>query len=162
VSGAPPEARSFLAAAARSFYRARVKLSARSDYAARAVLALARRLPSGAVVTTEVLGAEQGVAANYLVQILLELKARGIVRSVRGKAGGYALARSPSEITLADVLRAVDGESFSAPALLDAGCPAELRGAWQAVCRSFEAAADGITFQQLIEEAAEKEKMYYI
>ena len=52
---------------------------------------------------------EQGVPPKYLPQILIELKAQGIVRSVRGKAGGYLLARPPAEITLGDVLRAVQG-----------------------------------------------------
>ena len=59
-----------------------MKLSVKSDYAARAVLGLARHNPSGRAVKVEGLAAEQGVPANYLVQILIELKAQGIARSV--------------------------------------------------------------------------------
>lgn len=139
-----------------------MKLSVKSDYAARAVLGLARHYPSGTAVRVEQLAASQGVPANYLVQILLELKAQGIARSVRGKEGGYLLARAPAEITLGDVIRAVHGVVFDTPALNNAGCPAELRRAWQAMQAAVGKAADAITFQRLLEESSEKEKMYYI
>jgi Rrf2 family cysteine metabolism transcriptional repressor len=140
----------------------RVKLSVKSDYAARAVLGLARRYAGGAALRVEDLASEQGVSANYLAQILVELKAQGIARSVRGKEGGYLLGRPPGEITLRDVLRAVDGTIFESPAFRDADCPAELKRAWERLRQAIEAAAGGITFQQLLEESSDKEKMYYI
>jgi Rrf2 family transcriptional regulator, cysteine metabolism repressor len=139
-----------------------VKLSVKSDYAARAVLGLARHYPTGSALRVENLAASQGVPANYLVQILIELKAQGIARSVRGKEGGYLLARAPAEITLGDVLRAVHGDVFDTPALSDPNCPAELRGAWQRLKADVDQSADKITFQQLLDESLEKEKMYYI
>ncbi len=139
-----------------------MKLSVKSDYAARAVLGLARHYPTGAAVRVEDLAAEQTVPANYLVQILIELKAQGIARSVRGKQGGYLLARPPGEISLGDVLRAVHGQIFDTPALSDPDCPPELRRAWVRLQKALQAAADAITFQQLLDESAEKEKMYYI
>jgi Rrf2 family protein len=139
-----------------------VKLSVKSDYAARAVLGLARHYPDDAAVRMENVAEEQGVPPKYLPQILLELKARGIVRSVRGKEGGYLLARPPGEITLGDVLRAVHGPVFETPGLRNSEGPAELRRAWQRLQQALEATADAITFQQLLEESAEKEKMYYI
>jgi len=139
-----------------------VKLSVRSDYAARAVLGLARRAHLKSPVTVEEIASEQNLPANYLVQILIELKSANIVKSMRGKTGGYLLARSPSEITLGDVLRCVQPEIFDAPALNSGNCVPELRSAWQRLRDSLELAANGITFQQLLEEAAEKEKMYYI
>lgn len=139
-----------------------MKLSVKSDYAARAVLGLARHHSTGSALRVEDLASRQGVPANYLIQILIELKAQGIARSVRGKEGGYLLARLPVEITLGDVLRAVDGEVFDTPALSDANCPPELRKAWQRLKLAVDQTADKITFQQLLEEGAEKEKMYYI
>jgi Rrf2 family protein len=140
-----------------------VKLSVKTDYAARAVLALARHYPAGQAVRVEDLAAEQSVSANYLVQILIELKSQNIVRSVRGKQGGYLLARPAAQITLGDVLKAVHGTVF-APASLESSstCPPELRRAWQRMQASVEAAAEAITFQKLLEESSEKEKMYYI
>jgi Rrf2 family cysteine metabolism transcriptional repressor len=139
-----------------------MKLSAKSDYASRAVLGLARRYHTGESMRVEDLAEEQGIPPNYLVQILIELKSQQIVKSVRGKEGGYLLARSPAEITMADVLRSVHGQVFDSPALGDASCPAELRGMWRKLQRAVEDAASGITFQKLLEMSLDKEKMYYI
>ena len=139
-----------------------MKLSVKSDYAARAVLGLARHYAGGAAVRVEDLAAEQGIPGNYLVQILIELKAQGIARSLRGKEGGYLLAKTPAEISLGDVLRAVHGVVFDSPALSDPDCPPELRRAWQRLKDTLERAADATTFQKLLEESTEKDKMYYI
>ena len=137
-------------------------MSIKSDYAARAVLALARHYPESAALRIEQMAAAQRVPPKYLPQILVELKARGIVRSVRGMAGGYLLARPPGDISLGDVLRAVQGPVFDTPALSDSHCPPELRRAWRKLQQALEDTADAITFLQLLEEGAEKEKMYYI
>jgi len=139
-----------------------VKLSVKSDYAARAVLGLARHYPERAALRMEEVAEAQGVPPKYLPQILLELKARGIVRSVRGKQGGYLLARPPAEITLAEVLRAVDGPVLDTRALSSLDGAPEVRRAWQRLQQALEAAAEAITFQHLLEESAAKEKMYYI
>jgi len=139
-----------------------VKLSVKSDYAARAVLGLARHFPKEDALRVEDLAAEQNVPANYLVQILIELKAQGIARSVRGKEGGYLLSRPPAEISLGDVLRAVHGSIFDSPALNDPDCAPELRHAWHHLQQTMDATADAITFQQLLEASTAKEKMYYI
>jgi Rrf2 family protein len=139
-----------------------VKLSVKSDYAARAVLALSRHYPNGAALTVEEITAGQGVPPKYLVQILIELKSRQIVKSVRGKAGGYLLARPPVEITMGDVLRCVHGQVFDTPALSDPNCPPELRAVWKQLQSAAGIAADQVNFQQLLEAGQEKEKMYYI
>ena len=96
------------------------------------------------------------------MQILIELKARHIVKSVRGKEGGYQLAKPPTEITLGDVLRCVHGHVFDPPALSDPHCPPELRSAWKKLQTALDEAADAITFQHLLDESSGKEKMYYI
>ena len=139
-----------------------MKLSVKSDYAARAVLGLARRYQSGEAVKADELAAAQGVPANYLVQILIELKAQHIVRSLRGKEGGYMLARPPAEITLADILRVVHGQVFDTSALTDSACAPELRHAWKRLQEALDTTAEAITFQHLLEESQAKEKMYYI
>lgn len=139
-----------------------MKLSVKSDYAARAVLALARQHHTGAAVRIEQIAAEMGIPPKYLVQILIELKAQHIVRSLRGKQGGYVLARNPGQISLGDVLRCVHGAVFDTPALQDQNCPVELRSAWGRLQTAACAAANGINFQQLLDDGADKEKMYYI
>ena len=139
-----------------------MKLSVKSDYAARAVLGLARRYRSGASVRADDLAREHGIPPNYLVQILIELKSQQIVKSQRGKEGGYQLARPPAEITFGDVLRCVHGQVFDSPALNDPQCPAELREAWRNLQRTLDDEANKLTFQQIVEESEDKEKMYYI
>jgi Rrf2 family transcriptional regulator, cysteine metabolism repressor len=139
-----------------------VKLSVKSDYAARAVLGLARHQPAGKAVRVEHLATEQNIPANYLTQILIELKAKKIVQSQRGKDGGYLLARAPGEITLADVLAAVHGEVFDSPAIDDPQCATELRDAWRKLRATVEAAASEVNFQQLLEAGSKKAEMYYI
>jgi Rrf2 family transcriptional regulator, cysteine metabolism repressor len=139
-----------------------VKLSVKSDYAARAVLALARHYPDGGARRVEELATPQGIPPNYLVQILIELKAKQIVRSVRGKDGGYLLARPPAEISMSDLLRAVHGELLDSPALNDPHCPAELRQAWVRLRTALEQTAASITFQQLLDEGVDRDRMYFI
>lgn len=139
-----------------------MKLSVKSDYAARAVTGLARHYHSGEALKVEELADEFDVPANYLVQILIELKAHHIVKSIRGKDGGYMLARPPAEITLGDVLRAIHGQVFDTPALNDQSCPPELRNAWKTLQAALDQTANEITFQRLLDEAGAKEKMYYI
>jgi Rrf2 family protein len=139
-----------------------VKLSVKSDYAARAVIGLARHFHTGEAMKIEDLASENAIPANYLVQILIELKSRRLVKSVRGKAGGYLLAKPPAEITLGDVLRAAHGQVFDSPALHDEQCPPELRGAWKKLQEALDATADAINFQQLLDDGAGKREMYYI
>ncbi len=139
-----------------------MKLSVKSDYAARAVFGLARKRQTGRAVRVEMLAAEQGIPPKYLVQILIELKSGKIVRSVRGKEGGYLLARAPEDITLGDVLRCIHGQVFDSSGLSDSDCPEELRGAWESLQSALDNAADKITFQKLVEENAAKQEMYYI
>jgi Rrf2 family cysteine metabolism transcriptional repressor len=81
---------------------------------------------------------------------------------VRGKAGGYLLGKAPAEITLGDVLRCVHGQVFDTPALTNANCPSELRRAWEHLRAGTEKVADSINFQRLLDESADKAKMYYI
>jgi Rrf2 family protein len=85
-----------------------VKVSTRGDYAARALLSLALHGNRGPTSVKEI--AERTTLPQpYLEQILLGLKGAGLVRSKRGVGGGYVLARDPAEITLADIVSAVEG-----------------------------------------------------
>ena len=139
-----------------------MKLSVKSDYAVRAVLALARRHSSDTSTRVETIAAEHGIPPNYLVQILIELKSGGLVRSQRGKAGGYRLARPPAEISFGEVLRCVHGPLFDSPAFGDPTCPPELRQCWNRLRDAVEGEASRIHFQELIDAASAKDRMFYI
>jgi Rrf2 family iron-sulfur cluster assembly transcriptional regulator len=88
-----------------------VKVSTRGDYASRALLSLALHAVASGGVPTSVrdIAERTGLPQPYLEQILLALKGAGLVRSKRGVGGGYVLARDPSEITLGQIVSAVDG-----------------------------------------------------
>ena len=85
-----------------------MKVSTRGDYAARALLSLALH-GSDRPTSVKEIAERTGLPQPYLEQILLAVKGAGLVRSKRGVGGGYVLAREPNEITLADILAAVDG-----------------------------------------------------
>ena len=85
-----------------------MKVSTRGDYAARALLSLALH-GSERPTSVKEIAERTGLPQPYLEQILLAVKGAGLVRSKRGVGGGYVLARPAQEITLADILAAVDG-----------------------------------------------------
>ena len=89
-------------------------LSQKARYALRALFLLARR-PSGQSVTIAEIATEARVPRKFLEQILLELKKRGMLHSVRGKHGGYTLGRPPGKISFAEVIRAIDGPLALSP-----------------------------------------------
>jgi len=85
-----------------------VRISAKADYAVRAMAELAAAEPNKPV-KAEALAASQDIPRNFLDNILSELRASGLVRTLRGPEGGSMLARPADEITVAEVLRAVEG-----------------------------------------------------
>ena len=85
-----------------------MKVTAKADYAVRAAVELAAAAGHGPVKAERIAHAQR-IPVNFLENILAELKRAGIVESRRGAAGGYLLARPADEISLADVIRAVEG-----------------------------------------------------
>src|ERR1051325_8933257 len=85
-----------------------MRVSAKTDYALRAAVELAAAR-EGAQVKGERLATSQSIPLRFLENILLQLRHAGIVESRRGAEGGYRLARPAAEISLADVIRAIDG-----------------------------------------------------
>jgi Rrf2 family protein len=86
-----------------------VRITARADYAVRAAVELAAAEKTGKPVKGEYLATAQGIPQNFLENILTELRRAGLIGTRRGADGGYQLARPAAEITVADVLRAVEG-----------------------------------------------------
>jgi Rrf2 family protein len=128
-------------------------VSARADYAVRALAELAAS--SGESMTAESIARAQGVPLKFLLGILGELRRAGLVRSQRGPAGGYLLDRDPSSITIADVMRAVDGPLAS---VQDAkpedvtypGPAAKLQDVWIAVRASLRLVLEQVTIAHLL------------
>jgi Rrf2 family protein len=126
-----------------------MRISAKVDYAMRALVELAAS-GNGAPVTAERLAEAQAIPQKFLQNILLELRRAGIVASHRGPEGGHVLARPADQITVADVIRAVDGPLGSvagrAPEDMEyQGSTMRLRDTWVAVRASVRTVLEGIT-----------------
>jgi Rrf2 family protein len=89
-------------------------LSQKARYALRALFLLAER-PIGEPVMIAELARQGHIPRKFLEQILLDLKKRGILHSVRGKHGGYTLGRAPDKISFAEIIRAIDGPLALSP-----------------------------------------------
>ena len=85
-----------------------MQITRQADYAVRAVLYLAERAPGDRVATSEI-GREQRIPVTFLAKIVAQLAAAGILRSTRGAHGGIALGRPADEISLLDLVEAIDG-----------------------------------------------------
>ncbi len=85
-----------------------MRMSAKAEYAVRAMVELAT-VDDGVLLKTDELAQAQGIPAQFLVDILSDLRTDRLVRSRRGRDGGYELARPATEISIADVLRSIDG-----------------------------------------------------
>lgn len=126
-----------------------MRISAKADYAVRAAIVLAST-PDGDTVKAERVARAQGIPLNFLENILGELRHAGIVRSQRGADGGFRLAKPAEQITIADIIRAVEGplatvrggppEESSYP-----GAAAELPRVWIAVRKSLRAVVEHVT-----------------
>jgi Rrf2 family protein len=89
-----------------------MRVSAKSDYALRALIEIAGRT-DGVAVSAEAIGRLQEIPHGFLQVILADLRRAGVLVSQRGQAGGWRLARPPREVTVADVIRSVDGPLVS-------------------------------------------------
>ncbi len=86
-----------------------MKLSVRSEYACLAMVVLAERYKSGTLATVAEIAERQQIPRKFLEQLLLMLRNAGYVKSHRGKQGGYRLSRAPRAISVAEVIRLMDG-----------------------------------------------------
>jgi Rrf2 family protein len=140
-----------------------MKLSAKTEYACLAMLQLAADYDGGDPVQIRRIADEHGIPSRFLVQILLQLKGASLVASTRGAAGGYRLARPPGEISLAEVIEVMEGDDRPQT---NAGKPTPLVGALLHLCRELGEAQrerlDNTTLADLVEQAAQREPMWYI
>lgn len=99
----------------------RLELGRRADYAVRATVDLARHHGDGARRKGRAIAEEMQIPSTYVPQILAELVRAGLVDSVAGPGGGYVLARAPAEISLLEVITAVEGRLGSEQCVLRGG-----------------------------------------
>jgi Rrf2 family transcriptional regulator, iron-sulfur cluster assembly transcription factor len=129
----------------------RMKVSTRGDYAARALLSLALH-GSDRPTSVKEIAERTHLPQPYLEQILLSVKGAGLVRSKRGVGGGYVLARAPEEITLAQIVAAVEGPQLPMqehPDHCEGHCV--LQEVWVGVDEETRHVLDRVTLRDLVD-----------
>jgi Rrf2 family protein len=129
-----------------------VRISARADYALRACIELARA--EDITSTSDVIAQAQGISRQFVQRILGDMRHAGYVGSTRARLGGYRLASPPDQVTVADILRAMDGplvrvHGVDPEELRYPGSTEHLATLWMAVRASLEALLDGVTLHDL-------------
>ena len=144
-----------------------MRISAKGEYAIKAMLDLALQRERGLIPIQEV-AARQNIPQRYLEQVLLSLKRAGLLTSKRGSTGGYHLTRRPDEITVGAVLRAVEGAGapFEAGGARRNGGPDDLDELWDEIAEAVSKVVDRLTFGELVARARERRSrarpMYHI
>jgi Rrf2 family protein len=133
----------------------RVRVSAKVDYAVRAGIELAAA-PDEGPIKGDRISTEQEIPLNFLENILLDMRQAGLVRSQRGRDGGYWLALPPDEISVADVIRAVEGPLATvrgerAEELRYAGAAEPLQEVWVAVRANLRAVLERVTLRDIVD-----------
>lgn len=140
--------------------------SQKTVYAMRAIYELSKREGQGAVPISEI-SEVQVIPARFLENILIQLKQTGIVKSLRGKEGGYMLAKPPESISVGDILRAIEGPMHPVNCLggkPQANCPLRedcvFLPMWHQAQQAMLAVYDKTSFASLVQKATTNEQSY--
>jgi Rrf2 family protein len=137
-----------------------VKLSVKVVYACRVLAQLARHHGEGRLSHIEELAKIEAVPANYLVQILCELRNGGLITSRRGKRGGYVLSRPPEKITLYDIVKLIEGDLLELGGNADGQSGKRVQQVWRDVRATLETKCKSYTLDMLMTKGPGE--MYYI
>src|SRR5690349_12188226 len=149
-----------------------MRVSLRSTYGIMAAVDLAMQ-PGAAPIQAKAIAKRQGIPARFLEQVLHAMKKAGLISSLRGAQGGYALSKSPSELSVADILEALDGPLVSRPGL-NGHSPFQkktrsellLTKVWERVYEAERHVLQAITIDNLVEQQRMLEQqrtlMYHI
>ena len=137
-----------------------MKISRKLEYACRVLAQLGRHQGLSSMVHIDTLAQAESIPSNYLVQILNELRTKGLISSKRGKQGGYALAKHPEQITLLSIVQAVDSELLKASYESVGESGTKVSETWDGVRVKLVDCLSEITLDSIIEK--NDSKMYYI
>jgi len=140
-----------------------MRISARCDYACKALVALALHWPSEVPLSIQAISDSKEIPMRYLVQILIQLKRAGLVISVRGKSGGYVLAKAPNKISLGEVVRNIQGPLLTVAQETAKQDPI-LNAMWSEIAHFLDHELDKVNFESLLKHYKRREtaEMYYI
>ena len=134
-----------------------IQISTRSRYGLRLMISLAQNYGRGITLMKDV-SKREDISEKYLGQIIIPLKNAGLVSSQRGSRGGYALARAPEEVTVKDVVEAIEGRIAAVPCVQDPEACARATscvatGVWKKLNRDIEASLASFTLAGLARQA---------
>ena len=149
-----------------------MRVSAKAEYACLAMLELAGNYEGPNPMRVKAIADAHGIPQRFLVQILLQLKGAGLVASVRGASGGYQLARPPEEISLADIINAIDrtprpAQRRPSPKRRTPATPAESIGAralqsvWREVQAEEQRLLEATTLAELVRRTQHGDALSY-
>jgi len=115
-----------------------MKISSKTQYAILAMMHLTSRYSDGKIVSTVEIAEAQKIPFKFLTHVMLNLQEYGLVKSVRGKHGGYRLAKEPSQISLGDVTRAVEGWVVRCDVDIETPAYAKVEALWGEITKSIE------------------------
>jgi Rrf2 family protein len=130
-----------------------VQISARGDYAVRAALSLAKAHPS--LMSAQAIAQDQDMPRKFLEAVLADLRRAGVVRAQRGAEGGYTLSQPPRDVTIGQILRAVDGPLAGVRGMRPeetqyAGAAENLPNLWVAVRSAVREVVDEVSLAELL------------
>ncbi len=137
-----------------------MRISQKLEYACRALAQLSKRHDGRTITRLDELAQREAISANFLVQILNDLRRSGIIDSKRGKAGGYLLSRPPTEITLRQIVESVDPSLLHSTISTDGESGSSVRDAWDSVFEEIRQRLDSITLAQFGSHSGDP--MFYI
>ena len=138
-------------------------LSAKTQNACMAVLELARRHEDPQPVCLKTIASTHGLSSQFLVQVLLQLKRAGIVKSIRGAGGGYRLAADPEHISLLDIVTAIEGQPLKLALNVDDPIGRVLSDSWSSLVEQHQDRLAKQTLKSLIASVkSPAANMYYI
>lgn len=137
-----------------------MRISQKLEYAFRALAQLAKCYDAKTITRLDEIAQREDVSANFLVQILNELRNSGIITSKRGKMGGYILAKAPSQITLLDIINSVEPAMVDRTVSTDGESGEKLADVWSNASSFFTNHLKSITLDTLVPETPES--MFYI
>jgi Rrf2 family protein len=141
-----------------------VKVSARTQYACLAMLELGARHGSPQPVPIREIAQRHDVPPKFLVQILLQRKRAGLIASTRGAAGGYCLLKPPEDISFAEIIAAIDGNTEPHTAQDEqSAATSALKAIWRSVDQAQREILEATSLADILEDLGEQsEPMYHI
>lgn len=137
-----------------------MKISQKLEYACRAMAQLAKYHDGRTLTRLEDLAQREAVSGNFLVQILNDLRRANLIESRRGKAGGYLLARASAQITLRQVVEAVDPALLQCSVTRGGDSGQSVQRAWEQISAGLQQSLDQITLESIAN--CQGDPMFYI